>query len=337
MVSAHGRLPAVVLAVGLIGPLVVAVALATAALARSPLEADAQPAPVIAVVERAVRQDAESSSVTWVPADQVPVRSQSAGTVTAVDLVEGRAPTDGDLVLEVDGLPVFAFVAPTPPYRDIVVGVAGRDVLALQHFLAARGYDVTTDGTAGVSTGRAIAAFNSDHGRAGGEKWSSEALLWIPTTVGPPTAVEVRVGDVIAPETEVYLAPEGQDRIEVAAEAADVERTLTVGDVEVRLGAGSTAVTDADDVARIRTAMADEPTAGGVLARATERVVGTVPASAVVVDRSGVACFFTSPRGQAVHIDATEGGFGLVDVDEQLIGSPVLVDPRAAGTVLTCG
>lgn len=332
----HDRLPAVVLAAGLLGPLAAAGGLAAAALARSPLDADAQPAHVVAVVERAERFDPESSPVTWVAAESVPVRSHTAGTVTAVHLVEGGGLVDGDVVLEVDGLPVLAFVAPAPLYRDVVEGLSGQDVLSVQQFLRARGFRVTADGTAGPSTARAIAAFNSRHGRSGSETLEVSSVLWVPETVGPPVGIVVRVGDVIEPQTEVFVASDGQDRVEVTAREADVERTLAVGDVEVRLEAGSTTVTDQHDVNQLRAAMAGEPTAGGVLTRVEPRVVGTIPASAVVVDRTGTACFFTGPGGDAVPIEVTESGFGLVDVDEQLIGSPVLVDPRGAGARSTC-
>lgn len=327
---------AAVLAAGLVLPLALAGGLAMAALTESPLEADRPEAPVVATIGRAERRETRTTTVTLQPAEVFPVSSQSTGTVTELRMTPDTPLADGEVAVVVDGLPVLAFVAPAPLYRDLAAGMAGDDVTAAQEFLVRHGYLSRTEPSVGRATSRAIAAFNSDHGRGPASTLLVGSLLWVPEGSAPPHEVTVRVGDVVSPSTELYLTADSRDRIVVATEDSASGRLLTVAGVEVPLPPGTSAVEDPDDVAALTTVMGSESTMAATLTGTSASEVGTVPASAVVVDDSGTACFFRGTDGPAVRIEVESGLFGLLDVDPRLIGSPVLVDPRRAATAQSC-
>lgn len=318
-------------------PLTVGGGLAVTAVLRSPLESDTRPEPVVATVGLAERLDSRATSITFVPADTFPVRSQTSGTVTGVSIVPGSPLTEGSVVMAVDGLDVRAYVAAAPLYRDLATGMSGDDVVTAQRFLVARGLLATADGTVGAATVRAIRAFNAGDGRSDTDTLSTGSLLWVPEGSEPPHAVTVRVGDAIDPQAELYTTSATSDAVVVATQPADVPRVVSLGGATVPLPAGATQVTAPADVAALHAEMADESTAAATVSATAPRTVGTVPASAVAVDQAGAACFFPDVTGPPVRISAEAGSFGLVDVDAALVGTPVLTDPRRTRTDLTCG
>ncbi|HQZ85219.1 MAG TPA: peptidoglycan-binding domain-containing protein [Actinomycetota bacterium] len=335
--SAGGRSRVVVAVLALGAPLLVGVVLAVWALADSPLQSATRPQPLIGTVELAERRDVELTSVTLIPAEPYPVVSQSTGTVTALSITSGEAIGSGATALAVDGRPVVAYVSAAPLYRDIVEGLEGDDVAAAQRLLADLGHLDAVDGRAGSPTTAAIRAFNAAQGY--GEDngvLAVGSLLWVPEGSAAPQSVTIRVGQLVAPQTELYMTASGEDRIEVGAPEADVDRLLTVGSVTATLGSGQTTLTDPADIEAIKTVLGGETTAGAALESITPRTVGTVPASAVVVGTDGVACFFTDLQGPGTRIDAAAGSFGLVDVDADLIGTPVLINPRTTREDLAC-
>jgi peptidoglycan hydrolase-like protein with peptidoglycan-binding domain len=318
-------------------PLVAGGALSLFALARSPLDSASDVAPLIATVGSAERDDRVNVTVTLAEPESFVVTTQTAGLVTALGIAPGAALVDGQTALEVDGLPVTAYVAPAPLYRDIARGIEGKDVATAQRFLQTLGYLVTVDGKAGPLTAKAITKFNKDHGRsANGEVLSLDSLLWVPTDSEPPVKVSVRVGTALSPQDELYSTSTGHDTITVATEAAIVDRLLTVGQTSVTLPAGATAVTDPADVEAIAPAAKDVTSANAFLALSTPRVVGTIPASALVTDPKGATCFFSDVAGPGTTVVATDGSFGIVDVDPGLVGTSVLVNPRDVREDLAC-
>ncbi len=318
-------------------PLAVGAALAVWALASSPLQSSADPQPVVAQVQAAQRDNRTSTTVTLSPAPTVEVRSQSAGTVTGSALQEARPLRTGDVAYEVDGRPVIAYVAAAPLYRDITPGLQGKDVATAQDLLVETGHLKATDRSSTDAMRRAVRAFNAAHGSGTDvTTLAAGSLLWVPEGSGAPDVVIVRVGDVVQPQTPLYETARGASTASVAAPAAEVERSLTVGAVTVPLPAGSTVVTDPDDVADLAEVLGDQESGPAVLADVAPTKVGTVPASAVIVDEKGVSCYFRGLEADPVRIDATAGGFGLVDVDAALVGTPVLVNPRGVVDDLSC-
>lgn len=70
----------------------------------------------------------------------------------------GDTLSPGSLIAEVSGRPVFAFPATAPLYRDLVEGLSGADVLALQNVLVERGFlKSRPDGQFGSPTQAALA------------------------------------------------------------------------------------------------------------------------------------------------------------------------------------
>lgn len=331
----RARVAAAVIALGL--PLALGLVLAVWALAVSPLQSATGPQPLVGAVESAERRDAESTSVALVPAQSFPVLTQSSGTVTMLSIVPDEMVTTGATALVVDGRPVVAYVSASPLFRDIGAGMEGDDVKTAQQLLADLGYLGAVDGKAGSSTVAAIRAFNTANGLLGQSDFLAVgSLLWIPEGSMAPLSVSARVGQHVAPQTELYTTTSGADRIEVNTKGAEGDRLLKVNSVVVTLPAGQTVLTDAEDVAAIKATLGDQTKSAATLESVTPRTVGTVPTSAVVAEPGGAVCFFTDVHGPGMRIDAAAGSFGLVDVGAELIGSPVLINPRSVRENLKC-
>lgn len=321
-------------------PLATGTGLAVWALAQSPLQSARPSPPVVSSVADAERRHDIASTATFVPAGKLEVTTQSTGTITALTLAPGTAVKQGDVALEVDGAPVVAYVSDAPLYRDISDGTRGRDVRTVQKLLVDLDYldaDTDVDGTVGPATREAIRAFNKDHGRGSdATALTPGSLLWIPTGTAPPHTVIARVGDAAAPRTALYTTERGAASITVATGSHRTDRTLTVGGASVTLPADETTITDADDVAALREAMGEQESTAATVTDLEPQRVGAIPASAVIVDLAGSACFFPSLTGAPVPIEAAEGGFGVVDVDVSLVGTPVLVNPRTVRDDVSC-
>lgn len=321
----------------LIAPLVVGAVLAVWALAASPLQSATSVEPVVAQVGSAERDDGFSTTAMLLPATDVVVKAQSSGTVTALSFAVGVPVTSGEVAFMVDGLPIVAYVSQAPLFRDITAGLRGDDVTTAQQLLVDMGYLKAADSVAGPSTQTAIRAFNAAHGRGkNNTTLSIDSLVWIPSASDAPQTLTVHVGDLVEPQTALYATQTGQDSISAGTTAQSEDRMLSVGTVTVTLPAGQTAVSVPDDVAALLTQMGDQTSATAMVTSLEPHQVGTVPATAVVTDATGASCYFTGVDGEAVLVDATSGGFGLVNVDPELIGTPVLVNPRSTRENLAC-
>lgn len=337
--SAHraGRLR-LVAAIGLLGvPLLVGLILAVWALRESPLHSAEPEQPLVAQIGAAERRDSVPVALRLVEARPYPVVSQSSGIVTALSLSVGKAVSTGQTVLAVDGLPVVAYVAPSPLYRDIGPGLSGDDVTVAQQFLQEMGYLGQVDGRVGDATVRAIREFNAAQALPHGDVLLTSSLLWIPLDSAEPHEITVRVGQRIEPQTELYSTVSGQDQIVVDTAPAPVERMVGLGAERATLPEGQSIIADPNQVAALKEAFGEESTATGTVEGAVPRQVGTLPASAVVVDQRSHTCFFPGVSGEGIRIKAESGSFGLVDVDPALVGQPVLVNPRSTREDLSCG
>ncbi|WP_170169493.1 biotin/lipoyl-binding protein [Salana multivorans] len=318
-------------------PLAVAVVLALWALAISPVTSAEPPAPVISEVLSATPDAAITTTATLIEAPSVPIRSSSSGLVTRV-LVEGGVPVgQGDVLLEVDGASVVAYLAETPLHRDLEPGASGADVAVAERLLVDLGYLDVADESLDQGAAEAIRTFNDDHGWGQGSTLVLHSLVWIPRWVGPPEVVLVEPGERIEPQTELYSAPDGADAIAVDIERAPTDRTVTVGTASVLLAAGEDEIHDAGAVAALAEVMGDETS---VIASVTLRepsTVGAVPASAIVADDRGSFCYFPDVTGSPISVTVTTGRTGVVYIDASQIGSPVLVNPRETRAELACG
>ena len=86
--------------------------------------------------------------------------------VTRIFLHPGAEVGPGSVILEVAGLPVFAFPGTVPAYRNLIPGETGEDVAELQVALEEIGLGVgdDTSGVYGPGTAAAVAAFYQDIG-----------------------------------------------------------------------------------------------------------------------------------------------------------------------------
>jgi len=94
----------------------------------------------------------------------VAVPDAPRSVVTASPLRAGATVKAGDVVVRVNGSPVFALASPFAFYRDLGVGDDGPDVTQLQKALVGAGYLSTADGRFGPATARAVAALYAAHG-----------------------------------------------------------------------------------------------------------------------------------------------------------------------------
>ncbi len=335
--TASTRTPAIVLAIGLAAPLIIGGALAIAALARSPLEAGAAPQPTVATVGRAERLDTQATKVHWIPADQLPVRSQSTGVVTAVSISAGIPVKNGDTVMTIGASPIVAYISPAPLYRNLSRGMTGKDVNTAQRLLVECGYLRAVTGQVDSATLHAFVTFNAAHGHGRSNSLSVGSLFWVPKGSQPPQKVAIRVGDALSKQQDVYTTSLTDDQVSVSTTAGTTARNLSVASVQVVLPAGKTIITKASDVQAIHTAMASQTSAAATLTATVAREVGTVPAAAVITDDAGKSCYFAGVGGAPVVVAPDASTFGLVDVPARLIGSPVLVNPRQSRNDLSCG
>lgn len=322
-------------------PLAAGLALAVWGLADSPLDSGAPAEAVIASVESAQRRDNSTVTATFTDAESFGVKTQSSGTVTSLALATAREPMQGTVAMEVDGKPVTAYVAAAPLYRDIAREMEGSDVVTAQRLLVDLGYLDGVDGVdgkAGYATERAIKAFNKDHGYGDANATlAASSLLWIPDSSDAPAALSVRVGDMLSPGLELYTTSTGTASYILNLEPTKADRVVTLNDLTIELPAGMTQITDAEAVAALKERLVHATNPTVAVSLAEPRTVGTIPASAIISDADGTVCFFPGMGGDPIQVDLGSGSTGLVDVDPELIGQSVIVNPREVMDAPTCG
>ena len=90
-----------------------------------------------------------------------PSGSASSLYISKLDVASGATVTNGRLLAEVDGAPLFALTGGVPAWRDLVPGETGPDIAELQQALAALGHGDGSDhsGYFGAGTKEAVTAF----------------------------------------------------------------------------------------------------------------------------------------------------------------------------------
>lgn len=147
----------------------------------------------------------------------------------------------------------------------------------------------------------------------------------------------VRVGTALEPGSELFDVVAVGRYVKVSTEASDADRVVVVAGLSAELTAGEQTLDDPEFVDGVAAAAGEGTSMPGTIALATPSMVGTVPSSAVVTDTTRTICFFPDVDGAGIAIDATEGSFGLVDVDPSLVGEAVLLNPRDVRVDLSCG
>jgi peptidoglycan hydrolase-like protein with peptidoglycan-binding domain len=105
------------------------------------------------------------------------IQSPAGGVITAVVTKSGLLRA-GDVLLRIDERPVVLLPGDVPAFRDMRVGTRGRDVTALQRYLASQGYKVD----------RALSHYSTVT-KAAVRRWQGK--------LGVPQTGVVRLGDVV--------------------------------------------------------------------------------------------------------------------------------------------
>lgn len=340
-VSGRSTGVAIVVVLALVAPLLAAGVWVFVASSESPLESAAEVEPLVGTVETAERYGDTNVSVAVEYADALAPSAQASGTVTALNLSAGDEVTHAHTLMAVDAKDVVAYIAEAPLYRDVTRRLEGADIETAQQLLADLGYlDGNVDGAAGYGTEQAIKAFNEAHGYGkNNTTLSRAALVWLgpgPVTVGETT---VAVGDTVSPGTELFTTTSSLAAITVTEAVAlpDGELELDIFGTSAPYVAGSGAVTEPDAVAELAAALGSGGEGVGTIRLATPQTAGAVPASAIYSDESGATCVFPDTTGAPIPVEPSGGSLGTVDLDPELVGQSVLLNPREVVKDLTCG
>jgi multidrug efflux pump subunit AcrA (membrane-fusion protein) len=148
----------------------------------------------------------------------------------------------GDVIAEVDGVPVIAVQGAFPLWRPLGPGVEdGKDVLQVEYLLASLGYaqehDVTVDDDWTSATTAAVEAFQEDHSQDDDGEIELGELVFID---GPVRVADV-TGSAGQPAAEAGISvTSAEQSVHVDLDASDAD-LLAVGDrVEVELPTGET-------------------------------------------------------------------------------------------------
>jgi len=333
---------AVAVAIALVAPLAAGIVLVLSKSSESPLESAAAVEPLVGSVERAERYNEASVAIAVKYATALAPSTQASGTLTALKLAPSKEVQTGTVVASVNNQKLVAYASKAPLFQDISRGLKGADVKTAQQLLTDLGfYTGEIDGDAGPATEKSIKAFNQHYGWGKDNGTLSLAsLVWVGQASVTVSEVSVTLGGSVSPGTELFKTTAALAAITVTETpnlSTDGDVTLTTNGVTVPYVVGSGAVTDPDDVAAIAATMGTTTEGVGTIALVEPLVVGTVPSSAVFADETGGTCIFPSVDGSPVAVTPTGGTLGTVDLDEALVGQPVLINPRDVREDLTCG
>jgi Putative peptidoglycan binding domain len=319
-----------------------------------PAEEDAgDPAADQATVE-VVRRDlarVEELDGTVGHGDSTSLVLNAEGTLTALpepgDVIE-----PGDVVAEVDGLPIIAVEGAFPLWRTLGSGVEdGKDVLQVEYLLASLGYaqeyDVTVDDDWTSATTDAVEAFQEDHGQDDDGEIDPGELVFLE---GPVQVADV-TGVLGQPASEAGISVTSTEQsVHVDLDTADAD-LLAVGDrVAVELPTGrevtgrvtEIGAAQTDDASGVTTLpvtvtvkdapqLADgTPVDVNVEVAAAENVLA-VPAEALLaLAEGGYAVEVADSSGTTHLVGVTVGVFadGMVEIDGDIQAGAEVVVPE---------
>jgi peptidoglycan hydrolase-like protein with peptidoglycan-binding domain len=225
------------------------------------------------------------------------------GVVTAQKLVAGDDVQSGAVLVEVSGRPILALATPFRLYRDLVSGVEGPDVIAVQEALRDLGhYDGAIDGIYGRNTASAV------------EEWYHSAGYVAPVDRDLIDAVE----DARAALGKARAAEEDPSPDETSTQQSGLETAADDAEIiEVSAGVDVTAGTEADPTLDTEGSVREAEEA---LAKAEFAALSPLRAVEVaVVPRAGATVLWAAPVGSE-PTGAADPTFG-----EQGVGSEVVL------------
>lgn len=161
-------------------------------------------------------------------------RAAAAGRVTTIGVGRGDVLEAGDVMMRIDGRPMVAVEGSVPFHRELGRGDTGDDVGELQRILAAAGYlSADPDDSFGSATESALETWQEQYGvqPVSGRLGLNDMLVgdW-PLNVG---SVSVRVGDFVAPGTELFVLRRLDSTVNV--EFTPTQRLLVATGVPARV------------------------------------------------------------------------------------------------------
>lgn len=228
-----------------------------------------------------------------------PALISSGGVVTGTPMQVGQPIYEGSPVLEVNGLPVFAFSWPFRAYRELHEGLSGPDVEQLEKSLVTMGLLGQANDSFDGATSNALTRHLANIGyHVSAADSAQEAKPMLPT-IESSTAVEDSKQQAAAPVKGVILLPQ-----QILALPREVQRLETR---DVQVGTEITAETKSLGSA----------TAGSIV------VHTAIPVAQAQNLKPGDAAKISQSGGPELDLKVVEVATDITDVSE--VGSGVLV------------
>ncbi|SNS90931.1 hypothetical protein SAMN06309944_1326 [Micrococcales bacterium KH10] len=349
------------------------------------------PVSVLTMVAPAV-EEAEAERVTPVEPDTIPVGSRSSdqatsvglsvgfgqsasvavrasGLVTAVHLSPGKSVKQCRALIDINDVPVLAYRAKAPLFRDLAVKDKGTDVQALAQYLVACGTldkaDISNTFTSQIES--AVKTLQRDvlKVKDTGE-FATSYVAFIPREVKLVKTIPVTIGDEVNPGTEIisvsgppqsvtivdpdlgqpldlsapdgYVLHSGETSINIAGSIIPEDQLVEINQFisdAVAIGSLSGRAVNSDVDGEPGSGSATEFYSGATITTHSVTETGAVPSSAIYASPSGVTCVFVSSSGSDYEpvaiseLQMIKGELGSIGVPADLIGKSVVRDPTA--------
>ncbi len=178
------------------------------------------------VVEVAERTVGSSLSLTAsvVRDRQVVARTRMPGVVTEVTVDGSALMSDGDRLMLVEERPVLVVEGAVPFFRDLALGLEGRDVQQLRRWLVGEGFDLDAQGPFDAAVETAVGAWQEEQGlpvTGTVEVGMLVAVEGLPRRLG--LVEEVEVGSTLSGDDEVVVAVADEPRFELRVSPGQVD------------------------------------------------------------------------------------------------------------------
>lgn len=308
--------------------------------------------PTVATVGSTLNESRQPVEITVTTQPAASATLSTSGTLTSLNIEPGSAVIPGMVLGTVNDVPVLAYTATVPLYRDLAEGNRGPDVALLQEFLASTGRDIgSSDGVFGSGTRDAL----RDLQRTAGLQITGTAqrsdFVWVPSGIATVGTIDAKLGQQVDGGAALFSGPDDVTATKItSANASSSTVTLPGGGQPVLVAGDQTfpldSLTPSDeglneflraqaDAGSLTKATTESTTVyrGASIADGAAAEIATAPAAALyVVD--GATCVFVSADGeyQPVTVDnpaVVAGTLDTVTVPLELKGSHVALDPHA--------
>ncbi len=282
------------------------------------------------------------------------------GLITAVHTESDAVISSGDVVIAIDGINRIAIATPSPLHRDLISGMTGADVTAVQEFLVSRGLLDEVTGVYDRATTAAVKELRITLGEIKPPGTLDRSLfVWLPheqwsvgkvtASVGTPAPA---AGQVLFESLPTVTAARLVELNDDAVTSADATWKITLDDLVIFLDesgeipSNELGVLDVPARALIaKQGVADSngvaPTLVAQISRVEAQAFLTIPATALVTDDAGacvwvVASPFLPETAQSIDVDIVGSGsrpgtanIAEIDLPDQILANPteMLPDP----------